>query len=365
MSTKKDYYEILGLKKSATQDEIKKAFRNLARKYHPDLNPGNKDAEQKFKELNEAYSVLGDANKRSSFDRYGTADQQQQGFGQGFEGFQGEDFSDLFGSFFGMGGGARKGRDLKYEMELTFLEACFGCEKKISVTKLDRCESCDGLGGTGEEKCSTCKGQGRVQKTMRTPFGTFAQASTCPHCLGRGKTVKHVCKTCKGQGRMKNTRTVTVKVPAGVADGNTLRMQGEGEAGAAGQRQGDLFVEMYVKSHDIFARKGDDILLEFPISFSQAALGDTVAVPTIRGEVKMKVPAGTQSGTLLRLKDEGVENINGHGLGDQLVRVLVKTPQKLSTKQKKLLEDLAEENKEKLAVEKGWFEKFKEDFIGI
>ena len=362
-----DYYNTLGVHKTASSEDIKKAYKTLAKKYHPDLNPGNKEAEHKFKEINEAYSVLNDEGKKSNYDRYGTADQQQgysQGFGQGFEGFEQADFGDLFGSFFG-GGNARKGRDLKFELELTFLEACFGCDKQISVTKLDRCESCDGLGGSGEQKCATCKGQGRVQRTMRTPFGTFAQATTCPECLGRGKTLKNLCKECKGQARIKNTKKVTVKVPAGVIEGNNLRLQGEGEAGAPGQRSGDLFVEIYVTPHDIFARKEDDIYLEFPISFSQAALGDTVTVPTIRGEVKMKVPQGTQSGTMLRLKEEGVENVNGHGTGDQMVRIQVKTPQKISAKQKELLEKLAHENKEKLSVEKGWFEKFKEDFIGI
>lgn len=359
-----DHYNTLGVNKTASAEEIKKAYKTLAKKYHPDLNPGNKEAEQKFKEINEAYSTLSDEGKKNNYDRYGTAD-QQQGYSQGFgEGFEQADFGDLFGSFFG-GGSSRKGRDLKFELELTFLEACFGCDKQISVTKLDRCESCDGQGGTGEQKCTTCKGQGRVQRTMRTPFGTFAQATTCPECAGRGKTVKNVCKECKGQGRIKNTKKVTVKVPPGVSEGNNLRLQNEGEAGAPGQRSGDLFVEIYVTPHEIFARKEDDIYLEFPISFSQAALGDTVTVPTIRGEVKMKVPQGTQSGTMLRLKEEGVENVSGHGTGDQMVRIQVKTPQKISAKQKELLEKLAHENKEKLSVEKGWFEKFKEDFIGI
>lgn len=360
-----DYYDILGISKTASKEDIKKAYKNLAKKYHPDLNPGNKEAEKKFKEINEAYATLSDDNKKTNFDRYGSS---AEGYSQGFEGFQqGEDFGDLFGSFFDLGGGRRssKGRDLKYELELTFLEACFGVSKTITITKLDRCESCDGLGGTGEQSCTTCKGSGRMQKTFRTPFGVFAQQSTCTECMGRGKTVKNVCKECKGQGRIKNTKTVTVKVPAGIADGQSLRMQGEGEAGAPGTRAGDLFVEVYVTPHDIFIRKEDDIHIEFPISFSQAALGDTVSVPTIRGEVKMKIPSGTQSGTILRLKEEGVENVSGHGTGDQLVRVQVKTPTKISAKQKELLEKLASENKEKLSVEKGWFDKFKEDFIGI
>ncbi|MDP3728883.1 MAG: molecular chaperone DnaJ [bacterium] len=362
-----NYYETLGIGKTASKEEIKKAYKTLAKKYHPDLNPENKEAEKKFKELNEAYAALSDDTKRANFDRYGAAGEgYSQSYGGGFEDFQGADFGDLFGSFFDLGGKhSGKGRDLKYECEISFMEACFGVSKQISITKLDRCKSCDGHGGTGQKTCSGCKGSGRMQKTFRTPFGVFAQQSTCTECRGLGKTIEKVCKECKGQGRLKNTKNITVKIPPGVNDGNSLRVQGEGEAGAAGNRAGDLFVEIFVTPHDIFARKADDIYVEFPISFSQAALGDTVTIPTIRGEVKMKVPAGTQSGTILRLKDEGVENVNGHGTGDELVRVQVKTPSKISAKQKELLEQLASENKEKLSVEKGWFEKFKEDFIGI
>ena len=362
-----DYYNILGVNKTASKEEIKKAYKTLAKKWHPDLNPENKEAEQKFKEINEAYAALSDDNKKANYDRYGSADQQySQGYGQGFEGLQDADFGDLFGSFFDLGGKrSGKGRDLKYECEISFIEACFGVSKQISVTKLDRCESCDGLGGTGQKTCASCKGSGRMQKNFRTPFGVFAQQSMCTECSGRGKTVEKVCKECKGQGRIKNTKNIKVKIPPGVNDGNSLRVQNEGEAGASGNRSGDLFVEIFVTPHDIFARKGDDIYVEFPISFSQAALGDTVAIPTIRGEVKMKVPAGTQSGTILRLKEEGVENVSGHGIGDELVRVQVKTPTKISAKEKELLEKLASENKEKFSIEKGWFEKFKEDFIGI
>ncbi len=222
-----DYYEKLGVGKNASKEEIKKAYKTLAKKYHPDLNQGNKEAEKNFKEINEAYATLSDDNKKTNFDRYGSAG---EGYSQGFEGFQhGEDFGDIFGSFFDLGGGKRsgKGRDLKYELELTFIESCFGVSKTITLTKLDRCESCDGLGGTGEQSCITCKGSGRMQKTFRTPFGVFAQQSTCTDCLGRGKTVKNICKECKGQARIKNTKTVTVKIPAGIADGQSLRIQGE------------------------------------------------------------------------------------------------------------------------------------------
>ncbi len=360
-----DYYEILGVPKTATKDEIKRAYKNLAKKYHPDLNPEKKEAEHKFKEINEAYAALSDDQKRANYDRYGSAESQQQ-YSHGFEG--GRDFSgfqDIFEQFFDMGGrgGKRRGRDVKYELELNFHDACFGTEKKVKVTKMDRCESCDGLGGTGEIQCATCHGSGQVRRSYRTPFGMFAQTSICTTCGGMGSTVKNACKTCAGQGRIKNTKTITVKVPAGVSEGTTLRLTGEGEAGEPGAPNGDLFVEIFVTPHDIFKRKDDDIYVEFPISFSQAALGDSLEVPTIRGSVKMKVPAGTQAGTVMRLKGEGVDNVNGYGTGDQLVRIQVKTPTSITTKMRKLLEDLAKENKEELAVEKGWFEKIKEGFF--
>ncbi|MBI5797896.1 molecular chaperone DnaJ [Candidatus Woesearchaeota archaeon] len=359
-----DYYSVLGVGKDASKEDIKKAYKTLAKKYHPDLHPNDKEAERKFKEINEAYAALSDEGKRTNYDRFGNTGEQQgysQGFGQ--EGFG--DFSDIFNSFFDLGGGkrARQGRDMKVEVELTFLEACFGCSKQISLTKLEHCSHCEGRGGTGEKNCSTCKGSGRVQKQFRTPFGVFAQQSTCSTCSGIGKIVEHECKNCKGQGRIKNTKKVTVQVPAGVADGMNLRLSGEGEAGEFASRAGDLFVELFVAKHDIFMRKGDDIYVQFPISFSQAGLGDAVIIPTIRGEVKMKIPAGTESGTTLRLKGEGVENVNGSSVGDEMVIIQVRTPQKLSAKQKKLLEELAHENKEKLHVEKGWFDRFKEDYL--
>ena len=361
-----DYYETLGVEKNASKEEIKKAYKTLAKKYHPDLNPGNKEAEQKFKELNEAYSALNDDSKRENYDRYGSAETNNnfQGFnGQNFQGFE-----DVFENFFDLGGrrgrGRNRGRDIKYEMEITFLEACFGVNKEINISKLDKCEKCKGLGGEGEENCKKCKGTGRIQKTFRTPFGVFAQTTMCDLCRGQGKTIKHICKECKGYGRVKNNKKITVKIPAGVFEGSTLRLTGEGEAGEVGARNGDLFVQIFVTSHEMFIRKEDDILVEVPISFSQAALGDSVKVPTIRGEVNLKVPAGIQSGTMLRLKGEGVENIHGHGVGDQLVRVQVRTPAKLSAKQKKLLEELSKESDEKLKIDKNWFEKFREDYFG-
>lgn len=358
-----DYYQLLGVGRNATKEEVKKAYKTLAKKYHPDLNPSDKDAEKKFKEINEAYAVLSDDTKRGNYDRFGTAE-DHFARGGGFEGFG--DFGDIFESFFDPGGGRRRahrGRDLKMELEVSFMEACFGCSKQISVTKLDRCEGCDGMGGTGEQSCPACKGTGRLERSYRTPFGIFAQTSTCPQCRGMRTSIKHVCRECNGRGRVNSKKKTTVKVPAGVYDGTALRLTGEGEAGEFGTRNGDLFIEIFVTPHDIFARKESDIYIELPVSVSQAALGDTVAVPTIRGEVKMRIPSGTQSSTVLRLKGEGVEMMNGHGTGDQLVRIQVKTPEKLSMKQRKLFEDLAKESKETLTIEKGWFEKLKEEFL--
>ena len=358
-----DYYETLGVSKEASKEDIKKAYKKLAKKYHPDLNKG--EGSEKFKEVSEAYSVLSDEGKRANYDRFGTADNQ---YSQGFGGFGGQGFSgfsDIFESFFDLGGRSsrpQRGRDLRYEMEISFLESCFGIKKNIKVNKLDRCKGCEGFGGTGEKTCEDCNGQGRVQKKYRTPFGAIAQTHTCSACSGKGKTVKDVCEVCSGKGRVQSTKTLEVKVPAGIQDGQSLRLTGEGEAGSPGARNGDLFVEIFVTPHDIFVRKGDDILLEFPISFSQAALGDKVDVPTIRENVTMKIPSGTQPGTVMKLKEEGVENVNGYGKGDQLVRIKVKTPNKLSSKQKKLFQDLAKENKEKLKIEKGFFEKLREGF---
>lgn len=354
----KDYYETLGVSKTATKEEIKKAYKTLAKKYHPDLNKNNPDAEKKFKEINEAYSVLSDDAKRGNYDQYGTAGEQFSGFNQNFSGFEEFNFNDVFDSFFDFGRQRtrkRKGQDLKVELELSFEEAVFGCTKEIKITKYDKCSECDGLGGYGKIKCSQCNGSGTVRKSFRTPFGSFTQASTCGKCNGHGETIKEVCSECDGSGKEKTTKTVNVKVPAGVDDGSTLRLRNEGESGDSGY--GDLFVELFVKPHDIFERKGNDIYLELPITFSQAALGDEIEVPTIRGKVEMKIPSGTQSGTIMRLKEEGVVNINTGELGDQHVLIKVKTPEKLSSRQKELFKELAKENKEKLKIEKGFFEK--------
>jgi len=354
-----DYYDILGVPKTASKDEIKKAYKTLAKKYHPDLNKNNKEAEQKFKEINGAYAALNDDGKRAQYDRFGSTEGQQ--FSQGFQG----DFSDIFESIFDFGGkrsGQRNGRDMKYELEIDFMESCFGCARNVKMTRMDRCEKCDGRGGKGEKSCDTCHGSGRIEQRYRTPFGTLAKSQPCSMCGGRGETVQHVCNECEGQGRVKKTKTISVKVPAGIQDGQHLRLTGEGEAGEYNARNGDLLVEIFVTPHDIFERKDDDIYLEYPVSFAQAALGDTVEVPTIHGNVAMKIPTEMQTGTVLRLKGKGVANVNGYGKGDQLVRLIVRTPTNLTARQKKTLQDFAQENKETLKIEKGWFEKLKDGF---
>ncbi|MAG78399.1 molecular chaperone DnaJ [archaeon] len=349
-----DYYDTLGVKKGCSKEEIKKAYKTLAKKYHPDLNKDNPQAEQKFKEINEAYSALSDENKRANYDRFGSTGEQFSGYNQrGFEGF---DMGDIFNSFFG-GGTTRKqrGRNLKAELELTFNEAVFGTKKEIKITKYDQCKECNGKGGKDTISCPDCGGSGRIKKSYRTPFGTFAQTATCQNCQGSGESVKHICKDCQGTGKIRATKKVKVKVPKGVDDGTTLRISNEGEYGEAGF--GDLYVELFVQPHEIFERKDDDIFLELPISFSQAALGDQIKVPTIREKVKMKIPPGTQSGTIMRLKGEGVENVNGYGNGDQHVKIQVVTPKKINKTQKDLLKRLAKENKEELKIKKGFFEK--------
>ena len=356
----KDYYEILGVKKDATKQEIKSAYKKLAKKYHPDLNKDNPEAEKKFKEINEAYSGLSDENKRANYDRFGSTGDQFSGFNQG-SGFQGFDFGDIFEGFFGgRTQRRRRGSNLKAELELTFEEAAFGTSKNLKVTKYDKCNTCDGKGGEDLINCSECNGSGRITKSFRTPFGAFQQSTTCPSCQGSGQTFKHICKSCNGSAKKRTTKTVKVKVPEGISDGSTLRIRGEGEYGEAGF--GDLFIEIFVKPHDIFERQGNDIFLELPITFSQAALGDKVKVPTLRDKVNMKIPGGTQSGTVMRLKGEGVEDVNGYGRGDQHVRIQVTTPKKLNSKQKDLFKRLAKENKEELKIEKGFFERLRDSF---
>jgi molecular chaperone DnaJ len=350
--SKRDYYEVLGVGKGASKDEIKKAYRKLSKKYHPDINK-EADADQKFKEISEAYEVLSDDQKRAQYDRFGHTD-PNQGFGGGADfgggGFGG--FEDIFNTFFGGGGGRRRdpnaprqGADLQYTMSLKFEEAVFGKETEIEIPKEEECDTCHGSGakpGTKVETCSHCKGAGQLNVEQNTPFGRIVNRRVCHYCNGTGKQIKEKCSTCGGAGKVQKRRTINVKIPAGIDDGQQLRVTGQGEPGVNGGPPGDLYVVFHVRSHDFFERNGDDIYCEMPVTFAQAALGDEIEVPTLHGKVKLKVPAGTQTATRFRLKGKGVPNVRGYGTGDQHVQVKVVTPTKLTDKQKQLLREFAD-----------------------
>lgn len=377
---KRDYYEVLGVSKNATADEIKKAYRRLAKKYHPDANPDDKTAEEKFKEAAEAYEVLSDSDKKARYDQFGHEGMSSV-FGQG--GFNWSNFThfsdveDILGNLFGGGsfgdlfgrarGGrtrARRGADLRYDLEIALYEAAFGSEKKIRVPHLATCDACKGTGakpGTSKTTCSHCQGHGQVRYAQ----GFFSVSQTCPHCQGEGSIVKTPCPNCMGQGRIKKSEILTVKIPAGVDTGSHLRLTGKGEAGAKGGSPGDLYVAILVKPDKIFTREGNDLIVEKPITFSQAALGAEVSVPTLDGkEVKMKVPAGTQSHKVFRLRGKGIVDLHGRGHGDQFVRIIVKTPTRLSQKQQELFKELSTLEGDELKNDKGFFKKVKGAFGG-
>ena len=380
MAEQRDLYEVLGLQKGASDDEIKKAYRKLAKKYHPDLNPGDKEAEQKMKEVNGAYEVLSDADKKARYDQYGFAgiDPDYAGSGSGgFGGFQDFDLGDIFGSMFGGGfgggfggqqtrqNGPRKGENLRVNLQLTFEEAVFGCEKSVSITRNEACKDCGGSGakaGTTPETCPVCRGRGQVQSTQRTPFGVFSTNAPCQNCHGTGKIIKEPCQTCKGEGKNRKTRTIQVKIPAGIDDGQTISLRGEGNGGSNGGPAGDLYVTVYVKEHKMFKRDGQDIILEMPISFAQAALGATLTVPTVDGKVQYDLPEGTQTGTVFRLRGSGVPNINGRGRGDQYVKVTVEVPRNLSAEQKELLRKFDDDIDDCYSEKGGFFKKMKDLF---
>lgn len=344
---KRDYYEILGVPKSAEEREIKKAYKRLAMKFHPDRNQGDKDAEEKFREIKEAYEILTDDQKRAAYDQYGHAAFEQGGMGGGGGFGQGADFGDIFGDVFGdiFGGGRRqrssRGADLRYNMELTLEEAVRGVTKEINIPTLEECDVCEGSGaksGSKPQTCPTCHGQGQVH--MRQGFFTVQQA--CPHCQGRGSIIKDPCNTCHGHGRVEKNKTLSVKIPAGVDTGDRIRLTGEGEAGENGAPAGDLYVQVQVKQHAIFERDGSDLHCEVPINFAMAALGGEIEVPTLDGRVKLKIPAETQTGKLFRMRGKGVKSVRGGAQGDLLCRVFIETPVNLNEKQKKLLRDLEE-----------------------
>ncbi len=352
--TKRDYYEVLGVDRSASNDEIKKAYRKLAKKYHPDLNPGDKEAEAKFKEINEAYEVLSDSDKRGRYDQYGHAGVDPNfgagGFGGGAAGFDDFDLGDIFSSFFGggFGGGGRQrnpnapipGDDLRARLVLSFEEACFGCEKEISINRVETCSDCKGTGcepGTTAEVCPDCHGTGYVQVQRRTMLGVMSTSQPCDRCKGKGKIIHQPCKTCHGAGATRRARKINVKIPAGADTGNAFSLRGQGHAGANGGPAGDLIVMVEVRPHPFFRRDGSNVLMEKEISFVDAALGADLEIPTIDGKVRYKLPAGTQTNTTVRLRGQGIPNLNGRGRGDQYVTFQVKVPTSLTDVQKEAL----------------------------
>ncbi len=357
MADKRDYYEVLGLKKGASDDEIKKAFRKMAMKYHPDKNPGDKSAEEKFKEINEAYAVLSDPDKKDKYDRFGHAGVDPNagfgggGFGGGFGGFGGfEDIFDMFGgAFSGFGGGGRsgarrngprKGSDLQKSLTIDFEEAAFGTKKQIRINKFVKCKTCDGSGaapGTSKKQCTKCGGSGEVRTAQRTPLGTFQSVSPCPDCNGTGEINETPCRDCGGSGRVKENVTISINIPAGVDNDSVIPIKGQGEPGINGGPDGDLYIVINVKPHKLFERRGQDLWLEIPITFDQAALGDDIVVPTLEEKVSYKVPAGTQPGTVFRLKGKGIKSVRSNKKGDLYVKVTLEVPTKLNSKQKKAI----------------------------
>ncbi|EUJ25013.1 chaperone protein DnaJ [Listeria grandensis FSL F6-0971] len=376
---KRDYYEVLGVSKGASADEIKKAYRKLSKQYHPDINKET-GADEKFKEISEAYEVLIDASKRSQYDQYGHVD-PNQGFGGGGSygggGFGGQGFGgfeDIFDTFFGGGSSRqdpnapRQGSDMQYTMRLKFKEAIFGKEVEIEVPREESCDTCDGSGakpGTHPEKCSHCGGKGSVNVEQNTPFGRIVNKRTCQYCNGTGKEIKEKCDTCHGSGRVTKKKKIKLKVPAGVDDGQQMRVAGEGEGGVNGGPNGDLYVVFVVAHDEFFEREGSDIYVEVPLTFVQAALGDEIDVPTVHGKIRLKIPAGTQTGTTFRLRNKGVPHLRGNGTGDQHVIVKVIVPKKLDEKQKDILREFATTTGDKVDENsEGFFDKMKKAFKG-
>lgn len=367
MAEKRDYYEVLGIQKGASEDEIKKAYKKLARKYHPDMNPGDKEAEEKFKEVNEANEVLSDPEKKARYDQFGFAGvDPNYGAGAGGGayggGFDFGDLGDIFGSFFGGGfGGQRRnpnapqrGESIRASVSISFTEAAFGCEKSVTIERSEQCPTCKGSGcapGTTPEICPDCHGSGTVQTRRQTPMGVFASNGPCRKCGGTGRLIHQPCSDCRGSGAVRKRRTIKVNIPAGIDHGQTISLRGQGGAGKNGGPAGDLLITVMVQPHEIFRRDGVDVFCEAPITFTQAALGAELEIPTIDGKVKYSIPEGTQTGTVFRLKGKGVPVLNGCGRGDQYVTVVIETPRSLNKEQKEALrrfsETLGENNYEK------------------
>ena len=390
MAEKRDYYEVLGIGKNATDAEIKSAYRKLAKKYHPDLNPGNKEAEEKFKEVNEANDVLSDPQKRQRYDQFGFAGVDPNyaaangggagGFGGGFGGVDlGDIFGDIFGGgfgggFSGFGGGSstrtanapRKGHDIQASVILTFEEAAHGCSKKITINRQDTCPDCGGTGaakGTSPETCPDCGGRGYVVTQQRTPFGVMQSQQPCSHCGGRGTIIRNPCKTCRGTGKTAARKSLEINIPAGIDDDQNIALRGQGDAGSNGGPAGDVIVHVTVKADPMFERDGYDVTIHVPITFSQAVLGDDVEVPTVDGRIVQHIPEGTQSGTTFRLRGQGIQYLNGRGRGDQYVIVDVEIPKKVTRAQREALkafeDSMKEDNYEK---RKGFFKNLRDRF---
>ena len=374
MADKRDYYEVLGVQKGASDDEIKKAFRRKSKEYHPDLHPGDKEAEEKFKEVNEAYQVLSDADKRDKYDRFGHAgvDPNFGAGGGGFNGggFGGFDFGDIFGDIFGGGfgggrtrNGPKRGADIRQVIDITFEEAAFGCSKKINVTAQEKCESCGGTGakkGTPVETCQNCHGTGRVQTRQRTILGYMTTETVCPQCHGDGKIIKEPCRDCRGTGVVRKNKTIEVQIPPGIDNDQTIQLSGKGEAGAKGGPNGDLLITVRVRPHEIFKRDEYDVYIDMPITFAQAALGAKIQVPTLDGAVEFTIPEGTQTGSKFRMKGKGIPYLRSKSRGDEYVTVTVEVPRNLSSRQKEMLRSFDEDRNYK--QKKSFYDKMKNIF---
>lgn len=377
MADKRDYYEVLGVDRGASDDQIKKAYRQQAKKYHPDLNPGDKAAETKFKEVNEAYEVLSDSQKRAQYDQFGHAgvDPSYGGGTGGYSGAYNVDFGDLgdiFSSFFGGGSrtrnpnAPRRGDDTSVTIVISFEEAAFGCKKNVNVTRVETCETCSGSGaqaGTQPKTCPSCHGTGQIRMNQRTPFGVMQTQRVCDQCRGTGKIIDNPCRSCAGKGKVRRTRSEEINIPAGIDDGQAFIVRGAGDAGDRGGPPGDLRVNVSVRPHPVFERRGFDVWCDFPITFPQAALGAEITVPTLDGNVKYSIPEGTQPGDIFKLKGKGIKRINSSGRGEQYVKIVLEVPKNLSSKQKNALKEfdgmLGDANYKK---RKSFFDKVKNAF---